>query len=174
MKAGNALTPLHHLKSEKGFTLLELLMVLSIIAMLSIVLLPMLTGHLNSVSLRIFAEEVANEIRLAQMIARSSGRNTTLTFFSSSVPGVSRIEMTYHGDSFSNRIKEPLYLPEGISFERRADSQISFTSLGGVHHFGLPGMGAFTTILLCDRSGEKYYVVIAAVNSGRVRVSPVP
>ena len=157
---------------DSGFTLIELLMVLAILIIISIATLPLLSGQSDTTQLRIFAEEVGNELRLAQTLARSHGRSVRATFSYTE----RKITLAYEGD-IRTPLKEPLVAPTGIHFGTSTSTSvtrsISFSPLGSTFHNGAQGTTAYSTVLTHERSGKRYEVVIAAVNSGRIRVTPL-
>lgn len=145
-----------------GFTLIELLCVIAIIAILSLLAMPLLFNWEPEWELEAAAWDLAAKIRLARQVAITRRKTTRIEFREAA--GDYRI--FFPGDP-----EEKITLPEGIYY-----GGINFPSSGGVHLLsftmsGAPNQGG--TVILINRDEEKRYVIVTPA-TGRVRVSEDP
>jgi prepilin-type N-terminal cleavage/methylation domain-containing protein len=64
----------------KGFTLIEIIMVIVIIAILTVAVIPSMTQVMNGVKVKGAARKLVEDIRYAQGMAMSKHTNTTIVF----------------------------------------------------------------------------------------------
>jgi len=135
--------------------------------LLGVMTLPLTLGGTEGTVLRIAAEELANELRLAQHTAMTHGQPIWVHFSGS----LNRVRFTFPDDS---PVKEPLHLPPGVQF--------AMNPATGSHHFAnfyfnTQGVAVLPAHWLRPRitgnRGELYEVVIDPF-SGRIRVARVP
>jgi len=148
---------------ESGFSFLELLLVMTIIAFITVLAAPALSNFEDKLLLETAAGRLAAHMRLAQQVAVTGGKTT-------------RVELYLARDYYSMFLpeqKEIVPLPVGIELAYLsfpgAESQGGYSL--GFTRTGAPSSGG--TVVLKNRRGEKRYVIVA-VGTGRVRVSPSP
>ena len=156
-----------HKDQHRGFTLPEVLLVMALLLLVALAAMPILSGSVGTARLKLTAEELANEVRLAQTMARSHGRNTRLTFFQDG-----RVILAFE-DTPHAPIKAVYSLPSGTTHRHAGDPHISFSSQGGVFYRGSAGNAAWRLTLEDINVKDSYYQVVIAVNSGRVRTELV-
>ena len=148
------------LQNQKGFTLLEILVVLAIIALLASITVPTLSRTLAKQSLSSFARQLAGDIRYVRH--RNINGDTGLKL---------RISTNEYMLEKNTKVVERKRAPTGVSFPyKKITKTISFRSIGGP----LPGAprGGGTTIHIENTHGDKYRVRILLA-TGRVRVERV-
>lgn len=155
-----ALRGLMAVRSDRAFTLAELLLVLAILGMLILLAAPALNSIGRSRSLEIAARTLAMDIRTMQQKAITTGRGQ-------------RIEFRLYNNDYLIRdiVTEERYrvrLPEGVNYH-----SVNFNPFFGhpsftFRHTGNPSMGG--TVELIDSEGN-IMAVIVTVATGRVRVA---
>jgi len=141
--------------TEQGFTLLELLIVLALMAMLAAVCFPTLDKVEEKIKLKSDARQMAWVLRSAREKAITTGQDQEVIF---------RVFQNYY-----NEDGKRYYLSPGIEF-------VGTTTFGKIHDrvvcifkpSGAPSPQAGTAVLK-NKYGEKISVVVN-VESGRVRV----
>ena len=146
---------------NKGFTLLELLVVLTLLGILALAAVPRFNAAADYIELRKDAGEIARQLRLARHRAIATMQANQVRFY----PDLQRyrvyqpVQKTY---SLSSGVRF-VY----VSFPKDARGWIicQFSPLG------VPTAGG--TAALENRRGQRLYVVVNPV-TGRVRISPTP
>lgn len=147
-------------RNQKGFTLLELLAVLTIISLCAAVLwpnIPLLHGRLK---LETTARALADDLRLIRQAAITGGEFCRIDFYRAS----QKYELRLPGE------KRTVYLPKGIDY----GGVPTFQGEPPSAHFnmlGHPGGGGTTSFK--TQKGDKLYVIVTPV-TGRVRISQEP
>ncbi|UNC92564.1 GspH/FimT family pseudopilin [Candidatus Contubernalis alkaliaceticus] len=156
-------SPLERLfnNQQKGFSLIEVLLVLTILGILTAVVIPVLDMVLDYHSLDTTAGKMAANMRLAQSHAITTNQFTRLVFHRFS--NLYMVELSL--------VKEWIDIPQGISI-----CAINFPKSGGretltFNSLGTPNQGGH--VGLENRRGDKLYVIITPV-TGRVRISKNP
>ena len=172
-----------HLADSSGFTMVELLLTLAVMVMLSLAAMPLFTGAMEDYELRLAAEGVANQIRLARSTAMSQGAKVTAIFWNPHKNGETYCHISMKGFYLNERgqevmmdIGEPYILPANIVFDNGGvDGMISFNYQGVPLHEG--NLSAWQ-VHLCLKSEvnlppgtKRRYTIITAVHSGRVRIA---
>jgi len=140
---------------SRGYTFVELIVVLMLIALLATITWPSLQAGLDRFILEETAWRVAREIRLAQQLAVVEGRWYQIRFLHNSDRLVIRRQ-----DGTETEIK----LPPQIDLELTTFTNNQFF----FYPSGAPSMGG--TVPLANGRGEKRYVKVT-VGAGRVRVT---
>ena len=138
----------------KGFTLIELVVVITILAILVGIAVPVINQTVERYKVAAYARELASDIRLVRH---------------KNINGESTVRIQLLGDRYVIRrgmeILEIKDAPSGVRFLDTFGSQIFFSGTG------VPlGMGA-TTIHIINSYGNIYEVTIM-VATGRVQVRP--
>ena len=146
------------LKQNKGYTLVELMVVLAIVAACSLAVIPYVQAQNASTQLRLTVEQVANEIHLARTLAETYGDEFRVTFYTTYcrvakiAPLVQTTMSTYT-------------YPRGVVAKIAGNPTLSYTHLGH-----LSGTGH--TILFMNQRGDALGVVVASIGGRISLVSP--
>ncbi len=141
---------------RKGFSLIEIIIAISIIAILFGFSISTLLGLSESISLSVAAREIATQLRLSQGLAQSMHKNHIIEFSKSSSK-YSVLRREYDGRT---EIYKTFNLPKGINFKE--DKTFEFSASG----FPLPSK--FGTITIESFRGGKRSIIVSSV--GRVRI----
>lgn len=146
---------------EKGFTLLELLVVMAILGLLSMAVMPQMLPVLDRIRLQSDARDVAQALRAARQQAISTGKPAAVYIY----PYASLY-----------RVQDGKNLPfrEGV---KCVDTSLAPAYSDGppactFHPSGVP-LPRAGTVVLANQRGEKAYIIVNPV-VGRVRVSNSP
>ncbi len=132
------------MRGERGFTLLELVIVLLIAGLVVSLVLPSVSGTLESGRLRSAASEVRAVFNLARTLAASAGRERVVTI---------RPDRGAYGVGGEERT-----VPEGVTI-----ASVRGGSEG-------PDPGEFRVRFFPDGSAEEAEVVLTSRTGGRLRV----
>lgn len=137
----------------RGFTLLELILVLLLAGLLTALVVPSVSGTLESSRLREGAAQVRATFSLARTLSASGGRERSVVF------DVDRGEYGIAGE------RRHLLLPDGVWIRsiRVGDSVVDGERLSGEP--GLPRVRFFP-----DGSAEETEVVLTSTGGGRITV----
>lgn len=140
-------------KFSSGFTILELLIVISIISIISAFSFPHLLNWQTSLLGKLTAQRIASDLRLAKIEALRTGATTKITF------DPAQDLFIYRGCNSQPKI---VNFPKGVDLYTTNFSQhtISF------YPTGTPSMGGTITIRV---NGKLMYLTITPV-TGRVRI----
>ncbi len=152
------------MRSQNGFTLLELIATITIICIMILMIIPNLFHLVDSLVLESAQAKLAQDIRLVKMHAIATERNISVIFPYAGADNAYIINCPQRGNV-------EVKLPEGIEFSTVRGGQGTFSPRIVFSPDGTPWGGA--TIGLANRKGESRYVIVAAV-SGRVRKDRVP
>ncbi|MEN6326272.1 MAG: GspH/FimT family pseudopilin [Syntrophomonas sp.] len=146
-------------KSETGFTLLELIVVMALLSMVAAMAIPQYNKVLDNVELKADAQKMARVLQSARQEAITAGQSKTVYFYDQSTKYKVR-----DGDTY--------WLSSGISY--------GAVALNGRHEgkpacvFSASGVpSSCGTITLQNRQGQVLYIIVS-VAAGRVRVSESP
>lgn len=146
---------------EKGFTLLELLLVMAILGLLSAAVMPRMLPVLDKIRLQSDARDVAQALRLARQQAISTGKPAAFYIYP-------------YASLYRVQNANSLHFREGI---KCIDTSFAPAYSGGppactFHPNGAP-LPRAGTVVLANQRGEKTYIIVNPV-VGRVRVSNNP
>ncbi len=146
-------------KSETGFTLLELIVVMLILAMVSLLAVPQLHKVMDNMRLKADAQKMAKVLQLAREEAINRGHSKTVYFYSQSTK-----YKVLGGDTY--------WLSSGISYKGFVyngtfQDQPAFVFTPS----GIPS--SCGTVYLQNQQGKVLHVIVN-VAAGRVRVSESP
>ena len=139
-------------RSRAGFTLLETLLVVTIIALITGVAIPRTRYLLDAIAVRGAAEEVATILQFARHSAMTRGERISVDI--DSAPA--RVTMRAGGDTIRSRNENAIH---GVRF-RVTRSPVVYTQLGMA--FGVSNLSVFVT-----RGAAAETVVVSRL--GRVR-----
>jgi prepilin-type N-terminal cleavage/methylation domain-containing protein len=152
-------------RGQGGFSIVELLIVVAVIAIMAAVALPNLAGYLRNYRIRGASQQVAGEIQNARMKAITQNVNRGITF-----AVVDADSYRWVSDDAEARGDDPylgtlLDLPTNVRFDQAAGgaTSIRFNRLGSAC---APGTGACGTAFPVN-----FY---ASGESGRATLSPAP
>ncbi len=139
-------------RSRVGFTLLETLLVVTIIALITGVAIPRTRYLLDAIAVRAASEEVATILQFARHSAMTRGERISVDI--DSAPA--RVTMRAGGDTIRSRNENAIH---GVKF-RVTRSAVVYTQLGMA--FGVSNLSVFVT-----RGAAAETVVVSRL--GRVR-----
>lgn len=150
-------------KGQAGYTLVELLLVIFLLAMFSALAYPLLAEAGSGRQLEVTARALAADMRRSRHRAIALGHTQ-------------RLEFRVHNDDYHLRDAvegrlDTIKLPPGITY-----LAVNFPASGGYrllsfNRNGAPNRGG--TVALADGSGRVLYVIVAPA-TGRVRVDDEP
>ncbi len=150
------LVSLSNKRSSKGLTLIELVIVVTILGILMGLATPIINKVVERHAVTAYAREFASDIRLIRQ---------------TNIHGDTTVKIQILGDKYvikrGTKVIETKNAPSGVRFLDRYGSEIFFSG------YGVPlGLGA-ATIDITNSYGNIYEVIIM-VNTGRVRIRPHP
>jgi prepilin-type N-terminal cleavage/methylation domain-containing protein len=157
---------LKDLKNEFAFTLIEVLCVISLLALLTMIAVPALAGFGENQSLEIAARALANDMRKSQQKAITFGWTQLIEF-----RGDNNHYPEYRLKDGNTNEYTLIRLPEGISYYYNNFPRDSSVRTLKFMRSGAPNPGG--TVGLRNRSGKILYIIVAPA-TGRVRISELP
>lgn len=145
----------------RGFTLVELLLVISLMIVIGAIAVPALTPLMEQMKLNADSRQIAYEMRKARQEAIMEGKPQTLEFYIDS-----RIYQRLYGNRY--------HLSPGIEYGgtttfaplyKYGPPACEFSASGVPSHAG--------TVTLKNQWGDKRYIIVS-VATGRIRVSDQP
>lgn len=149
-------------RKSPGFTLIEIIVVISIVGILVAVSIPLLSNFSRVSQLNKESQNIASELRLAQELAQSKKTTCRISFVSKSLfyeNAKFKVENYSYFTGGYVKIKERK-LPKRFDFEE--DRTIEFSSSGA------PSPGGSGTIILKDISGRQLKIIVSSI--GRIRI----
>lgn len=147
----------------RGFTIIELVAVLGILAIMVAIALPSSAAFLSRCNLEGAARGLAGDLRFIRQEAITSGISSSIYFYIT--------DKRYQVRLMEKNERYNVRLPEGIDFEGK-------TTFSGDHpsvvfnKMGRPS-GRGGTIVLKSSTGEMRFVIVLPV-TGRIRISKDP
>ena len=141
---------LHHYFNSLGYTLIEMMMVLSILSLLLTLVFLHITPTQNASSTRHFLEDIQSDLRYTQELAYVNG--SSYRFSISPSKGIYSIQSTASSIVRTNKIPEHITIDEGTM-----GYQIVFGGNGNVQKAGT----------LYMKTGKEEYKLVVQVGAGR-------
>ena len=150
------------LAKSRGFTLIEIVVVLSIVGILATVSIPILSHVFNISQLKREAQNIAVELRLAQELAQSKKTTCRINFISKSLFYKKAKYSVENYSYFKGKYVDlkTIELPEKYDF--KADKVIIFSASGSTPP------GGSGTIILRDIGGRERRIIVSSI--GRIRI----
>jgi len=152
-------------KNEKGFTLVEMMIILVVIAILGALAVPNMNRVFTKNKLRASTTSVTSSLYLARMKAINEGEPYGVKFFGN---GSYHVLKDPYGASevFGN----PYHLDDEIYFENITfiDWLAVFNEYGQLHKNCLPSSGSTGTVIISDGLADITMVEVTFI-SGRIR-----
>ncbi len=146
---------------QRGMTFLEVLVVITLIAILTAIATPQMMSSLDYFKLDATARKLAIDIRLAQSHAIKTNSNTRVYFYV--LNDIYNIQL-----SGKNNM---VILPESIIISSTTFQQENNVPRVRFNYLGNPSGGG--TVVLRNKRGDRLYVITTPV-TGRVRISKEP
>ncbi|MFH0731098.1 MAG: GspH/FimT family pseudopilin [Pseudomonadota bacterium] len=171
-------------RSVFGFTLVEILVVMVIIALMSALVIPKLAGSLGNINLKTSARKIASTLRMARNLAVSESKPVAVIFDLEA----RRVSMEYGGNRYGNqagqaadkdtvtendtRLNQFRYtLPEEIFFGNAISGEKEHPS-GRFKIFFYPTGGASGGKFLLRGPREKFFQIDVNMITGAVALTP--
>jgi len=145
-----------------GFTLIEILVVLSIVGILAASSIPILSNVFNVSQLKREAQNIVAELRLAQEMAETKKTTCCISFKSKSIFYESAQIFVERYDYFKGKYVNIKSIELPKKFDFKEDKVIKFSSSGS------PPAGGSGTIVLKDAGGREKKIIVSSI--GRIRI----
>lgn len=149
-------------KTERGFTIIEMVVVLLVIAIVAAFVAPQVIAYLRMYRLGVAARNVATALQRARFLATSN--NTRAGVFIAELQHI-KIEQYDPEGKQAPQLKGAVHLPEGVVIASNAPRSIAFDGRGVV----TPVPSASPEIRINGASG--YYLFVTISPTGQVTVS---
>jgi prepilin-type N-terminal cleavage/methylation domain-containing protein len=149
-------------RSERGFTLIELSIVILIVAVAAAFIMPQVLAYMRMYRLGVGARNVATALQRARFLATSN--NTRAGIY---IPASQHIDIEQYDPEGKAKpqIKGAVVMPQGVTIASDAPKQIAFDGRGVV----TPLPKQSPTIRINGASG--YYLFVTISPTGQVTVS---
>ncbi len=120
-------------RPEKGFTLLEMLIILIIISILALLLLPTLEGLINGAKVNIAVSQLSQWFKQTRMDGTGEGKDQSTLCMKQDVGKPVQLAKVY-GEKYCEIASYPITLPKGVEIDRNNTtfrSQPSWAGNGG-------------------------------------------
>jgi len=152
-----------------GFTIIELVIVVSILGVLTALAIPAYSRHVSGYKLYTAARQMVGEIREAQQRAVAEEKASYYIIFNTDQSRVNEKDCYIVKDNMENVKK--IELDGAVNLY-----ETNFIKSGSSHRLGFSANGRPLDrggrVALEDKYGNVYYVIVA-VNTGRVRIDKV-
>jgi type IV fimbrial biogenesis protein FimT len=158
--------------SQKGFSFIEVLMVMVIIGILCTIAVPNLSGMMRSYRLKSAANDLASTLQLARSTAISQNANSFITFNTGTQSYSAFSDNGEGGGTLNDGTQsgtEPTIKALSVRNEYAGQITMGAPSFGNSIFFSSQGScNAAGSILLQSTSGESYQVVVSLGGSVKV------
>jgi prepilin-type N-terminal cleavage/methylation domain-containing protein len=153
---------LNRSRSERGFTLIELSVVMMIIAIVAAFVVPQVIAYMRMYRLGVGGRNVATALQRARFLATSN--NTRAGIF---IPELQRVDIEQYDPEGKAEplVKGAVQMPQGVTIASDAPKQIAFDGRGVV----TPMPKESPSIRINGASG--YYLFVTISPTGQVTVS---
>jgi prepilin-type N-terminal cleavage/methylation domain-containing protein len=153
---------LNRSRSERGFTLIELSVVMMIIAIVAAFVVPQVIAYMRMYRLGVGGRNVATALQRARFLATSN--NTRAGIF---IPELQRVDIEQYDPEGKTEptVKGAVQMPQGVTIASDAPKQIAFDGRGVV----TPMPKESPSIRINGASG--YYLFVTISPTGQVTVS---
>lgn len=170
---GSSVRRLPYLRTSRGFTLIEMIIVVALIGILTAVAVPSIIQMRNSMNYRGASRDVASILRNARSLAISENRE-----YQVDIDTANRQYRLRRGDRVSGSanwtvIKDYVALPAGVTIATSEPTSFFFRPNGAVA-FNPDTDGDSTndeTISIRDTGGTTKHTITISPTTGRIRVS---
>lgn len=152
----------NNLRTSRGFTLLEVMVVLAILSIVTAIGIPNFRGHMHQMRLESAALQMVADIRYLQQLAMAKEEETS-NYYITFTPGLNRYRL--HRNTPAFKIVD---LPPGVNLESTNFENHRLR----INIRGLPPTGG--TVILYSEGAKKHKYVVVSTITGRVRVSDTP
>jgi prepilin-type N-terminal cleavage/methylation domain-containing protein len=161
-----------YLLSKKGFSFIEVLVVMVIIGIISTIAVPNMSAMMKSYRLKSAANDLASTLQLARLTAISQNANSFITFDTGAQSYSAFSDNGEGGGTLNDGTRsgtEPIIKALSVRNEYAGEITLGTPSFGNSNFFTSQGSSnAAGTILLQNSSGESYQVVISLGGSIKV------
>lgn len=149
-------------RRERGFTVIEIAVVLLIMSVVTAFVVPQILSYMRSYRLGVAARNVATALQRARYLATSNNTRAGI-----SVPELQRVDIEQYDPAnlIAPQNKGAVHLPQGVTIASDAPRQISFDGRGVV----TPMPKENATIRINGANG--YYQIVTISPTGQVTLS---
>lgn len=151
-----------HSRPERGFSMIEVVVILLVIAMIAAFVVPQIVNYMRKYRLGVASRNVATALQRARFLATSNNKRAGVF-----IPGAQQLDIEEYDPlgKAKPEVKGTIHLPEGIMISSNAPKQIMFDGRGVV----TPLPKESQTIRINGSDG--YYMVVTVSATGQVTLS---
>lgn len=152
------------IKRERGFTMVEMVIILLIIAIIAAFVVPQVISYMRKYRLGVASRNVATALQRARFIATSNNTRAGI-----SITEIQRLQIEQYDPEGKNEPlnKGNLLMPDGVFIDEEAPRQIAFDGRGII----TPMPTESPAIRLNGASG--YYQIVTISPTGQISLSDV-
>ena len=154
-------TPFRSKTGAGGFSLIEMMVVLLILALVAALAIPNLIDWRSGMNLRAAVDELRNDLESARARAVKENAQVTVAF----IPAAGQYRMTYQDPDANTILLKSQTLPAGV---RIASENPHYTLTSNSTSFSSRGTAASGTIVLANQKGKTSSISISFI--GKIEV----
>ncbi|MFO7709226.1 MAG: GspH/FimT family pseudopilin [Desulfobacterales bacterium] len=152
-----------HLRAEKGFSLIEVMVVIGILAITAMVAVPNMIDWRYGMRLRAAVNEVRGDLEAARARAIKENAQVSVEFY----PADGRYRLTYPDSEGNTVLIKAHSLPQGVRFAVE-NTDYTFDSSSNKANFSSRGTAQTGTLVLENEKGKTVSIVVNFL--GRIEV----
>ena len=158
-------------KAQEGFTLVELMVVVAIIALCGAIATPVLLAELPNYRLRGTARAISSALQYAKMSAASIGKEYKVEFLLDTSPQTYRFQQgsRFSRSEFWKEVEGRREIGRQVRIRRMTDYKGSHSEGAGVIVFNPTGTASSGGIYLENSKGKQCAVKVSST-TGRIRI----
>jgi prepilin-type N-terminal cleavage/methylation domain-containing protein len=157
-------TPFRSKIGSKGFSLIETLVVISILALAAIITIPNVIAWRSGMQFRAAVNELRNDLEFSKTRAVKENATVTVAF----VPAAGQYRMTFLDQDAKTILLKTQTLPAGVRIASENPAH-TLDSLGNQTSFSSRGTAGSCTIVLANQQGKTKSISISFIGKIEVR-----